>query len=179
QPFRCLYQSFQREKIILPTIDCSIHSIMNTGECLRSEKLQKLASIECANKTMNLNHSIMTLDWCGLSLFRGEPSWMEDYRRWNTDSAYFADDEDMNDYQPSPVPKSDENQRFTKDKETFKQKYKEQIDQLKSRWQIRQNEIQLLAHHNITAAQNQYEISEIQFRQEYEIIKQSANRERI
>ncbi|CAF3821790.1 unnamed protein product [Rotaria sp. Silwood1] len=228
QPFRCLYQSFQREKIILPTIDCSIHSIMNTGECLRAEKLQKLASIECANKTMNLNHSIMTLDWCGLSLFRGiefvccpinknddndyetsideqdnnliednpiqesthrriiamtiatrEPSWMEDYRRWNTDSAYFADDEDMNDYQPSPVPKSDENQRFTKDKETFKQKYKEQIDQLKSRWQIRQNEIQLLAHHNITAAQNQYEISEIQFRQEYEIIKQSANRERI
>ncbi|CAF1185816.1 unnamed protein product [Rotaria sordida] len=235
QPFRCLYKNSKREEIILPTIDCSIHSIMGTGECLRAEKWQQLASIECANKSMNLNNSIMTLDWCGLSSFHGiefvccptnkiddndyetsldeqdnnnnnnnniednpipepiqsshrriiamalasrEPSWMEDYRRWNTDSAYFADDEDTNDYQPSSIPKSGENQRFAKDKEEFKRKYKEQIDQLKSRWQIRQNEIQLLANHNITAAQKQYEITEIQFRQEYEILKQSANRER-
>ncbi|CAF3095507.1 unnamed protein product [Rotaria sp. Silwood2] len=103
---------------------------------------------------------------------------MEDYRRWNTDSAYFADDEDTNDYQPSPIPKSDENQRFSKDKEEFKRKYKEQIDQLKSRWQIRQNEIQLLVNRNVTEAQKQYEISEIQFRQEYEILKKSASRER-
>jgi hypothetical protein len=55
---------------------------------------------------------------------------MEDYRRWNTDSAYFADDEDTNDYQPSVVPKTKEHERFTKDKEEFKKKYKEQIDQV-------------------------------------------------
>jgi hypothetical protein len=41
------------------------------------------------------------------------------------------DDEDTNDYQPSPVPKSDEQERFTKDKEEFKRKYKEQIDQVR------------------------------------------------
>ena len=143
----------KREEITLPTMDCSMNSIIGTGECLRSEKWQQLASIECANKSMNLNNSIMTLDWCGLSAFRGiefvccpakkindndyetslddnslieddpiqepshrriiamslgsrkrkyrskkflfrlylgEPNWMEDYRRWNTDSAYFA-----------------------------------------------------------------------------------------
>jgi len=40
------------------------------------------------------------------------------------------DDEDTNDYQPSPVPKSEEHERFTKDKEEFKRKYKEQIDQV-------------------------------------------------
>lgn len=139
-----------------------MHSIIGTGECLRSEKWQQLASMECANKSMSLNSSIMTLDWCGLSEFRGieficcpnnkiddsdyetspeeqnsdnwvednpiqdsipsserkiiamtiassiktnelielfhndsflsidEPSWMEDYRRWSTDPAYFA-----------------------------------------------------------------------------------------
>jgi len=232
QPFRCLYMNSKREEINLPAIDCSINSIIGTGECLRAEKWQQLASIECANKSMNLNNSIMTLDWCGLSAFRGiefvccpskkfndndyetsldeqddntlveddpirdapqtshrriiamtlasrEPNWMEDYRRWNTDSAYFADDEDTNDYQPSPVPKSDEQERFTKDKEEFKRKYKEQIDQLKSRWQTRQNEIQLLANRNASAAQQQYEMSESDFRQEYEFLKQSANRERI
>ena len=40
------------------------------------------------------------------------------------------DDEDINDYQPSPVPKTKEQERFTKDKEEFKRKYKEQIDQV-------------------------------------------------
>jgi hypothetical protein len=231
QPFRCLYMNSKREEINLPTTDCSVNSIIGTGECLRPEKWQQLASIECANKSMNLNNSIMTLDWCGLSAFRGiefvccpskklndndyetsldeqdentlieddpiqespqashrriiamtlasrEPNWMEDYRRWNTDSAYFADDEDTNDYQPSPVPKSEEHERFTKDKEEFKRKYKEQIDQLKSRWQIRQNEIQLLANRNASAAQQQYETNEIEFRQEYEFLKQSASQER-
>jgi hypothetical protein len=79
-------------------------------------------------------------------LYLGEPNWMEDYRRWNTDSAYFAgnllffffsyclilniDDEDTNDYQPSAAPKSEEHVRFAKDKEEFKQKYKTQIDQV-------------------------------------------------
>jgi hypothetical protein len=61
----------KREEINLPAIDCSINSIIGTGECLRAEKWQQLASIECANKSMNLNNSIMTLDWCGLSAFRG------------------------------------------------------------------------------------------------------------
>ena len=71
QPFRCLYMDSKREEINLPTADCSIDSIIGTGECLRAEKWQQLASIECANKSMTLNNSIMTLDWCGLSAFRG------------------------------------------------------------------------------------------------------------
>lgn len=45
----------------------------------------------------------------------------------------YIDDEDTNDYQPSPVPKSKESERFAKDKEDFKRKYKEQIDQV---WKI-------------------------------------------
>jgi hypothetical protein len=49
---------------------------------------------------------------------------------------------------------------------------------LKFRWQTRQNEIQLLANRNATAAQQQYEANEIEFRQEYEYLKQSASRER-
>ncbi|CAF1936170.1 unnamed protein product [Rotaria magnacalcarata] len=233
QSFRCLYKTSKREDVTLPTTDCSIHSIIGTGECFRAEKWQQLASMECANKSMNLNSSVMTLDWCGLSEFRGiefvccptskiddsdyetspdeqdsnnnwvednpirepilsshrkiiamtlasrEPSWIEDYRRWNTDPAYFADDEEANDYQPSPIPKSEENKRFSKEKETFRQKYKEQIGQLKSRWQIRQNEIQSLANRDAAAAQQQYETNEIEFRQEYDVLKQSANRERI
>ena len=40
------------------------------------------------------------------------------------------DDEEMNDYQPLPVPKSAEQERFGKDKAEFKRKYKEQIDQV-------------------------------------------------
>lgn len=209
----------QREEIHLPSNECTMNSIIGTGECLRPEKWQQLASIECANKSMNLNNSIMTLDWCGLSSFRGiefvccpikkslendyetsldeslleddpidegtttttpahrriiamslasrtnfssaffclkfdlnsgEPSWIEDYRRWNSDPAYFAgkisiidiclsfnsilsidlDDEDTNDYQPLPVPQTKEQQRFAKDKEDFKQKYKQQFDQV-------------------------------------------------
>ncbi len=88
------------------------------------------------------------------------------------------DDEDTNDYRPSPVPKTEEHERFAKDKEEFKRKYKDQIDQLKFRWQKRQNEIQLLANRNATGAQQQYEMSEIDFRQEYEFLKQSASRER-
>lgn len=158
QPFRCLYISSKREEINLPSSDCSMNSIIGTGECLRPEKWQQLASMECANKSLTLNNSIMTLDWCGLSSFRGiefvccsskkiidsdyetsvdeqdennlveddpvpetahrriiamtlasrnfstnkneieycssifsgEPNWMEDYRRWSTDPAYFA-----------------------------------------------------------------------------------------
>ena len=71
QPFRCLYMSSKREEITVPALDCSMNSIIGTGECFRPEKWQQLASIECANKSMSLNNSIMTLDWCGLSSFRG------------------------------------------------------------------------------------------------------------
>ena len=71
QPFRCLYMSSKREEINLPSNDCSMNSIIGNGECLRPEKWQQLASIECANKSLTLNSSIMTLDWCGLSSFRG------------------------------------------------------------------------------------------------------------
>jgi len=94
-----------------------------------------------------------------------EPNWMDDYRRWNTDSGYFADDEDTNDDQEeiklSSTRKShltiNEHERFTKDKEEFKRKYNEQIDQLKSRWQKHQNEIQLIANKNSNQAQKEYE----------------------
>ncbi|UJR22421.1 hypothetical protein I4U23_025481 [Adineta vaga] len=227
QPYRCLSANAKREDIILPATDCSMHSIIGTGECSRAEKWQQLASRECENKSMSLNNSIMSFDWCGLATFGSieficcpskkiidndyetsldeqddndlaeddpirdssptsnrriiamtlasrEPNWMEDYRRWNTDSAYFADDEDTNDDPPS----SEERERFTKDKEDFKRKYKEQIDELKTRWQTRQNEIQLLANRNASAAQQQYETSDIDFRREYDFIKQAANRER-
>lgn len=229
QPFRCLYMNSQREEIHLPSNECTMNSIIGTGECLRPEKWQQLASIECANKSMNLNNSIMTLDWCGLSSFRGiefvccpikkslendyetsldeslleddpidegttttpahrriiamslasrEPSWIEDYRRWNSDPAYFADDEDTNDYQPLPVPQTKEQQRFAKDKEDFKQKYKQQFDQLKSRWQTRQKDVQLLSIRNRTAADEQRQSIDIQFQREYEQLKQSASQER-
>jgi len=82
---------------------------------------------------------------------------MEDYRRWNIDSGYFAgknsylsfieflyfclnllDDEDTNDDQEeiklSSTRKShltvNEHERFAKEKEEFKRKYNEQIDQV-------------------------------------------------
>lgn len=71
QPFRCLFLSSQREEIRLPSTDCTMNSIIGNGECQRPEKWQQLASIECANKSMSLNSSIMTSDWCGLSSFRG------------------------------------------------------------------------------------------------------------
>ena len=40
------------------------------------------------------------------------------------------DDEDVNDNQPSVVPTSAEQTRFSKEREEFRQKYKEQIDQV-------------------------------------------------
>jgi hypothetical protein len=71
QPFRCLYMNSAREEMILPNVECSIESIIGTGECYRAEKWQQHASTECTKKNMNLNHSIMIMDWCGLSQFRG------------------------------------------------------------------------------------------------------------
>lgn len=49
---------------------------------------------------------------------------------------------------------------------------------MKTRWQKRQNELQLLANENPREAQNQYEQVEFDFRQEYDSIKQTAARER-
>jgi hypothetical protein len=91
-----------------------------------------------------------------------------------SDLRALVDDEETNDDQPS----AEERQRFAKDKEDFKRKYKEQVDQLKARWQARQGEIQLLASRNASAAQQQYESSDIDFRREYDFLKQSASRER-
>lgn len=48
-----------------------MNSITGTGQCLRAEKWQQLAALNCSNKTMVLNSSLMTTDWCGLSKFRG------------------------------------------------------------------------------------------------------------
>ncbi|CAF1048899.1 unnamed protein product [Adineta ricciae] len=224
QPYRCLYLTSKREEITLPTVDCTMNSIIGTDQCLRAEQWRQLASVECENKNMNLSTSVMTLDWCGLSAFRGiefvccptkksndndyetsldeqddndlleddpiqdgqqssnqriiamtlasrEPSWMEDYRRWNTDSAYFADDEDTNDDQTA----TEERERFAKDKESFKQKYKEQIDELKTRWQNQQKKVQFLVNGNVSAAREQIDID---FRREYESLKQAASQER-
>ena len=49
---------------------------------------------------------------------------------------------------------------------------------MKSRWQSRQTEIQSLSNRNATAAQRQSASSEIEFRREYDFLKQSASRER-
>ena len=49
---------------------------------------------------------------------------------------------------------------------------------MKTRWQKRQDELQLLANENPREAQNQYEQVEFDFRQEYDSIKQTAARER-
>lgn len=48
-----------------------MNSIKDTGECLRPEKWQENAAFRCANKSMVLTNSLMTLDWCGMSQFRG------------------------------------------------------------------------------------------------------------
>ncbi len=71
QPFRCLHMNSQREEIYFPTNDCVINHINNTGECLRAEKWQQYASLDCSKKSMLLNSSIMSPNWCGLSAFRG------------------------------------------------------------------------------------------------------------
>lgn len=49
---------------------------------------------------------------------------------------------------------------------------------IKSRWQVRQNELQKLALENPSRAQTEYEQSEIEFRQDYDFLKQTATRER-
>ncbi|CAF1151760.1 unnamed protein product [Rotaria sordida] len=256
QPFRCLYMNSKREELSLPTSDCIMNSITGTGQCLRAEKWQQLASLNCSNKTMVLNNSIMTSDWCGLAKFRGieficcplkdvetnnvyptnldkqnddddntlneddpieepvvsvppppptttstvethrkiiamslgsrEPNWIKDNRQWETISEYFADDEDLADDQEeiklSSARKShltiNEHERFTKDKNEFRRKFKEQIDQLKLRWQNRQNDIQLLVNMNPYQAQQEYIQNEIEFSRGYDFILQTANRER-
>ncbi|CAF3600482.1 unnamed protein product [Rotaria sp. Silwood1] len=254
RPFRCLYMDSKREELSLPTIDCTMNSIIRRGQCLHAEKWQQLASLHCSNKSMVLNNSIVTSDWCGLSKFHGiqfvccplkdldtnivyttklgeqdnydddddntlneddpiqeqvvavpqtstiethrkiiamslgssEPNWIEDNRQWETISGYFADDEDLNDDQEeiklSSTRKShltiNEHERFTKDKEEFRRNFKKQIDQLKLRWRNRQNDLQLLANMNPYQAQQEFEQSDIDFRREYDVIKQAANRER-
>ena len=77
--------------------------------------------------------------------FIGETNWMEDYRRWSSDPAYFAgalttfstfstnipvalDDEDNN---GDSISINTEQKRFNREKDEFQRKYKEQIDQVK------------------------------------------------
>ena len=71
QPYRCLLKNSDREELALPNIDCVKNSITGSGECLRAEKWQQFASLDCSNKTMILNSSTMTTDWCSLAQFRG------------------------------------------------------------------------------------------------------------
>ena len=92
-----------------------------------------------------------------LFLLSGEPNWIEDYRRWSSDSGYFAgrkelhstrkensivsiiDDEDTLDDQEeiklSSTRKShltiNEHERFSKEKQSFKTKYNQQVDEVK------------------------------------------------
>lgn len=228
QSFRCLFMNSDRQAINLPSNDCSINSIIGSGECYRSEKWQELASEQCLNKSMTLTDSVMTMDWCGLSLFRGiefvccpkkkisdndyetivdeqdddslleddqiadsnsnnrriiatnlasrEPSWLDDYRRWSSDPAYFADDEEANDDQPLAT--SEERNRFNKAKEDFKLNFKNQIDQLRSRWQQRQIDAQTSIVRDANELEQEQNRIEKDFREQYESIKQTANLER-
>jgi L-lactate utilization protein LutC len=52
------------------------------------------------------------------------------------------------------------------------------IVQLRSRWQQRQADIQMVANRNPSEAQASYEKADVEFRQEYDFLKQTANRER-
>ncbi|CAF3641826.1 unnamed protein product [Rotaria socialis] len=237
QPYRCLYKSSKREELTLPNIDCIMNSIIETGECLRSEKWQQLASLRCSNKSMVLSNSLATLDWCGLSEFRGiqficcplkdndanddysslkeddpikeqdivpqqvgtelhrkiiatsmtshDPDWLQDSLQWNTMSGYFSDDEDLNDQDDVKLSSPrrshltvNEHERFTTDKGEFRRKYKEQIDQLKIRWQNRRNDLQILANTNPYQAQQDFVQSDVEFRLTYDTIKRTANEER-
>jgi hypothetical protein len=73
-----------------------------------------------------------------MSLGSREPDWMNEYRQWNSDSGYFADDEDTMDDQEeiklSSTKKSHltitEHDRFNNEKAVFKQKYNQQIEQV-------------------------------------------------
>ena len=71
QPFRCLHSDSSREDTSVPTNDCTINSLMRQSECLRSEKWQELATLDCSKRNTMLNSSIIPLEWCGLSQFRG------------------------------------------------------------------------------------------------------------
>lgn len=121
-----------------------------------------------------------------MSLGSREPNWMKDYQQWNADNGYFADDEDIDDEQEEiklSSPKKShltisEHERFTKEKVEFKRKYTDKLSEIKSRWQVRQNELQKLALENPSRAQTEYEQSEIEFRQDYDFLKQTATRER-
>jgi uncharacterized membrane protein len=50
--------------------------------------------------------------------------------------SFDLDDEDTNDNQSSLVSTSDENIRFAKEKNDFKRKYKEQIEQVRRRYEF-------------------------------------------
>jgi len=61
----------QLEELSVPSNDCIMNSITGTNQCLRTEKWQELASLDCSNKTMILSSSIRPLEGCGLSEFLG------------------------------------------------------------------------------------------------------------
>jgi hypothetical protein len=71
QPFRCLHIHSQREELAVPTMDCTMNSINRPSDCLPAENWQALATVDCSNRTMVLNSSIMPLESCGLATFRG------------------------------------------------------------------------------------------------------------
>jgi len=121
-----------------------------------------------------------------MSLGSREPNWMRDYQQWNVDSGYFADDEDIDDEREEiklSSPKQShltitEHERFTKEKSEFKRKYTDEFNKIKTRWQTRQNELKTLALEDPSRAQTEYERTEIEFRQDYGFLKQTAVRER-
>ena len=71
QPYRCLHINSKQEELLVPNMNCKTDRTTSENRCLHAEKWQQLASLSCANKSMVLDHSVMTNNWCGLAKFRG------------------------------------------------------------------------------------------------------------
>lgn len=71
RPFRCLHQNSAQEESLVSSPDCLRRNIGGPSRCLRAEKWEQMASMDCSNRTMILSSSLKTLGWCGLGEFRG------------------------------------------------------------------------------------------------------------
>lgn len=138
---------------------------------------------------------------------------MEDYRRWNSDPAYFAGKTSSFFFCFFFLKNSFRRRRYewlstvagssNEGTTTFRQRQRRfqtkiqttnrssnfpffliffllffEYFQLRSRWQTRQHEVQLLSLRNSSAAEQQRQSVDIEFQREYEQLKQSASQER-
>jgi hypothetical protein len=71
QPYRCLHANSEQEDRMIPAGDCIQRRLHKSDECLRAERWEQRASIDCSNRSMILDSSLQTLTWCGLGEFRG------------------------------------------------------------------------------------------------------------